>query len=123
MEEKELFDHEPHVQNYIIKEILINKVGYLKPYHHFSDNKITVYQHIYSDGNQWPLKDLAHLLVILLQRSYLIPVHFKADNPMHPMGVKEPYFIFEEDFEQLTDKEKNAVELVDLNEAAKVFQN
>ena len=118
--DKNIFDFEPHVQNHIIKEILINKTGYLKPCYQFKDSQSTVYDCFYAEPKNhdgWMLKDLAQLLVLLLQRKEIIPVSFL----LQPSD--KPRFIFDPDYERLTDEEFQQLIRFDITEAAKILEN
>jgi hypothetical protein len=83
-----LLDFEPHVQNFIIKEILITKSGYLRPCHSFKDSNSALYSFFYSEPKNhdgWALKDLAQLLLLLVQRKALLPVTLTMSTATSPM--------------------------------------
>lgn len=115
-----LLDFEPHVQNFIIKEILITKSGYLRPCHSFKDSNSALYSFFYSEPKNhdgWALKDLAQLLLLLVQRKALLPVTFKGALSGKPL------FIFDNEYGNLSDDESRQLLRFDLSGAAKVLEN
>lgn len=73
------------------------------------------------------ITNLAALLMLLMDRDYLLPMRLKSGKHISNMtGAEAPYFVFVNDVKELEDPDFTSFEYIErdeLNELAKVLAN
>ena len=116
-------------QNNFLREYLIETTKFLKPVAFPNSPGYFYYLPEFTDnachGNT--ITNLAALLMLLMNRDYLLPIRLKTSIRISNMtGTEAPYFIFVTDIKELEDPDFNSFEHVqtdEINELAKVLVN
>ena len=116
-------------QNDFLREYLIDTVKFLKPLTFPNSPGYFYYLPEFTDdayhGNS--ITNLASLLMLLMDRDYLLPMRLKSGRHISNMtGAEAPYFVFVSDVKELEDPDFTSFEYIqrdELNELAKVLAN
>lgn len=116
-------------QNDFLREYLIDTVKFLKPLAFPNSPGYFYYLPEFTDdayhGNS--ITNLASLLMLLMDRDYLLPMRLKSGRITSELtGTEMPYFIFVRDVKELEDPDFTSFEYIqrdELNELAKVLAN
>ena len=114
-------------QNNFLREYLIDITRYLKPVAFPNSPVYFYYLPEFTDdayhGNS--ITNLASLLMLLMDRDYLLPMRLKSGRITSELtGAEMPYFVFVRDVKELEDPDFTSFEYIqrdELNELAKVL--
>ncbi len=83
-------------QNFFLEDYLINTTKYLLPVEFPNSPNHFYYYPEYRDNdyNGNSIKNLAALLILLINRDVIWPIRFLNNHPYHAIGTLQPYFIF-----------------------------
>jgi len=116
-------------QNDFLREYLIDTTKFLKPVAFPNSPGYFYYLLEFTDdayhGNS--ITNLASLLMLLMDRDYLLPMRLKSGRHISNMtGAEASYFVFVSDVKELEDPDFTSFEYIqrdELNELAKVLAN
>ena len=116
-------------QNNFLREYLIDITRYLKPVAFPNSPGYFYYLPEFTDDayHSNSITNLASLLMLLMDRDYLLPMRLKSGRITSELtGAEMPYFVFVRDVKELEDPDFTSFEYIqrdELNELAKVLAN